>query len=283
MPEFVPKALKRYNYDFTKTKRHSPGAFGKPQYGAKQQLVTEDDSPLLDKQGILLLQSIIGTFLWYCRVLDLTGLVSLGQLAQMVSHPTEKSMQAAQDLLQYFATYPHASITYKASDMILRIHSDASYLSEPNAGSRLGAIEYLGSEGDENEPPTNGLINVVCCRSDVVTSSACETEWAAIFKACKEAIETRQTLSDLGFPQQATTVTSDNKCAVGLTNGTLKPERSKAMDMRFHWTKDRVRQGQFVGRWAPGDTNYADFFTKHHPIKHHQLMRQFYVQDIHLP
>jgi hypothetical protein len=40
--------------------------------------------------------------------------------------------------LDYAATYPNAIITYKASDMILAIHSDTSYLSEPKARSRAG-------------------------------------------------------------------------------------------------------------------------------------------------
>ena len=71
-----------------------------------------------------------------------------------------------------------------------------------------------------------------------------------------------------------------NKCAVDLANDTLKPKRSKAMDMRFHWTKDRVRQGQFIVRWRPGMDNYADFFTKLHPPKHHRETRSYYVQDV---
>ena len=54
-------------------------------------------------------------------------------------------------------------------------------------------------------------------------------------EASKKAQESRQSFANLGFPQQATVGTSDNKCAVGLCNGTVKPKRSKAMDMRFHW------------------------------------------------
>ena len=33
--------------------------------------------------------------------------------------------------------------------------------------------------------------------------------------------------------------------------------------MRFYWVKDRVQQGQFHIYWAPGTSNYADYFTKH--------------------
>ena len=38
-------------------------------------------------------------------------------------------------LLDYLATHPDAKIRYHASDMVLNIHSDASYLSEIGAKS----------------------------------------------------------------------------------------------------------------------------------------------------
>ena len=39
------------------------------------------------------------------------------------------------------------------------------------------------------------------------------------------------------------------------------------MDTRFHWTRDRVRQGQFIVSWRPGLQNLADIFTKALPVK----------------
>jgi hypothetical protein len=71
-----------------------------------------------------------------------TGLVALGRLGQDVAHPTQKSMDHALELLRYFATFPTASVTHVASDMILRVHTDASYLSERNAGS-LSYLIYI--------------------------------------------------------------------------------------------------------------------------------------------
>jgi hypothetical protein len=47
MAEFVTKALKCYGYDFSKGKRYSPGGYVKPDYGAFQQLVKDDDTPQL--------------------------------------------------------------------------------------------------------------------------------------------------------------------------------------------------------------------------------------------
>ena len=41
--------------------------------------------------------------------------------------------------------------------------------------------------------------------------------------------------------------------------------------------QDRVNQGHFLICWATGKMNLADYFTKHHPVSHHKLMRPFYV------
>jgi hypothetical protein len=45
---------------------------------------------------------------------------------------------------------------------------------------------------------------------------------------------------------------TDNTTATGYSNGTIKQKRTKAMDMRFYWIKDRVKQGQFNVYWGPG-------------------------------
>ena len=52
--------------------------------------------------------------------------------------------------------------------------------------------------------------------------------------------------------------------------------KSKAIDMRFCWLRDRVEQGQFKIHWAPGDENWADHFAKHHSPTHHKRVRPIY-------
>jgi hypothetical protein len=52
--------------------------------------------------------------------------------------PTEKTMQRVDQFLDYMWMHPDAIIRYCASDMILNVHSDASYLSAPKARSRAG-------------------------------------------------------------------------------------------------------------------------------------------------
>ncbi len=45
---------------------------------------------------------------------------------------------------------------------------------------------------------------------------------------------------------------------------------SKSLDMRLHWVRDRIRQGQFVVQHLPGLQNIADFFTKALPVARHK-------------
>jgi hypothetical protein len=49
------------------------------------------------------------------------------------------------------------------------------------------------------------------------------------------------------------------------------------MDMRWHWIKDRARQGQFLVYYRPGKDNLADPFSKHYPPVHIAAMKPKFV------
>jgi hypothetical protein len=51
------------------------------------------------------------------------------------------------------------------------------------------------------------------------------------------------TLEELGHTQPPMPMEKDNTTATGYSNGTITQKRTKAMDMRFYWIKDRVKQG----------------------------------------
>ena len=73
--------------------------------------------------------------------------------------------------------------------------------------------------------------------------------------------------------QPARPIKTDNSTAQGVISGTIKQKRSKAIDVRFCWLRDRVDQGQFRVCWDAGKNNAADYPTKHHSGKHHWRWR----------
>ncbi len=108
-------------------------------------------------------------------------------------------------------------------------------------------------------------------------SSATEAELAGLYLMACEAIYIRIILEELGLAQHPTPLQTDNAMADGVINGKVQPKQTKAMDIRIHWLRNRECQGQCRIYWHPGKLNYADYWTKHHPKKHHCNMQKKFL------
>ena len=65
--------------------------------------------------------------------------------------------------MDYLENHPDDNIRYHASDMILQIHSDASYLTEPKSQSRIGGHFFSGKDTEKVKPIyLNGTIHTLC-------------------------------------------------------------------------------------------------------------------------
>ena len=142
----------------------------------------------------------------------------------------------------------------------------------------------MGNNTDESSPDAppsllNGAIHINSSIMNNVMASATEAEVGALFYNAQDGCTFWQCLDFLGHPQPATPIQTDNACAEGIINDTVKQKRSKAIDMRFYWVRDRVRQGQFNIYWKKGQDNKADYFTKHHSPSHHRAMRPIYLHE----
>ena len=88
--------------------------------------------------SIRFIQQVTGTILFYARAIDPMMLVALSAIASEQSKPTEAMMEKTRQFLDYVVTHPDATLTYRASNMVLNMHSDTSYLIEPKARSKAG-------------------------------------------------------------------------------------------------------------------------------------------------
>jgi hypothetical protein len=161
-------------------------------------------------------------------------LVPLSALASQFSTATTKTIKVVSHLLDYCIIHPEATIRYYASDMQLKIHSDASYLSEPKAKSRIGGYFYFGGKTDSRmKPLSNGPL---LCQTKVLkyVISSVAAEFGALFVNAKEGTVTRTTLSEMGHNQDATDLTTDNTTADVIINSTVHQKQSKAIDLRFY-------------------------------------------------
>ena len=103
------------------------------------------------------------------------------------------------------------------------------------ARSRAGGHFYLTNHDEKKS--NNGSVLTISSIIKHIMASASEAKLAAMFNNYLKVIPLRITLEEMGHPQSPTNVTVNNSTAHGLTQGTIIPKKSKAMDMRFHWLK----------------------------------------------
>eukprot|EP00957_Ditylum_brightwellii_P191659 14591582-Ditylum_brightwellii.AAC.1 len=72
--------------------------------------------------------------------------------------------------------------------MVLKVHSDASYLSEKEARSKAGGYFFLGNRHNKK---FNGPLHILSTIIHNVMTSAAEAELGALFENAKEAVTIR--------------------------------------------------------------------------------------------
>jgi hypothetical protein len=153
MPGYIKAALHKYQHPAPARPEHAPHTRNPPIYGAKTQFVSDPTtSPALSDKDVKKLQQLTGTLLYYARAVDPTLIMPISVLASEQSNATEVTADKIIKLLNYCNTHPESKIRYHASEMILHIHRDASYISENEATSRVGGFFYMGNatKNDKN-------------------------------------------------------------------------------------------------------------------------------------
>ena len=147
MPNYINEVRAKAHHANPKKPQHAPAKYNQPTYGATiQHMDPPDNSPRVSEKEIKAIQVIVGSLLYYAIAIDNTILPVLGDIASEQIKATTKTQEKVNHLLDYMATNPNATIEYKASDMILHVHSDASYLSLSKACSRAAGIHFLSTK-----------------------------------------------------------------------------------------------------------------------------------------
>ena len=231
MPGYIERTLQRFKHIASPQAEHAPHPWQRPTYGAKTQFAAmPDDSPSLDAADKTRILEVLGTLLFYARAIDSTMLTAIGELATEQSQATKSTMKKLSQLLNYCAAHPDATVRFNASDMILAVESDASYLSVVKGRSRAAGYffltDHLASPTSSYKP--NGAVHILCHIMREVLSSAAEAELGALFHNGKEACPLRIALEELGHPQPATPMATDNNTASGIATDTVKQKTVKS-------------------------------------------------------
>ena len=164
MPGYVCRQLLKYKHVTLSCPQHCPYSPEPKKYGSTAQapLPIDTSQPLGEKE-IKAVQKIVGSILYYARAVDMTVLMALSTIASEQTKGTKQTMEKALQVLNYLATHPNATIPFRATDMVMNIHSDVSYLLAPNSRSRACGHFFLGWRPVDGEPIClNGAFHMLC-------------------------------------------------------------------------------------------------------------------------
>ena len=90
-------------------------------------------------------------------------------------------------------------------------------------------------------------------------------------------------LKELVHPQPPTPMHCVNATAAGISNGSVKPQRSRSIEMRYFYICDQVKNGELDVIWHPGKENMGDYASKHHDAIHQQNVQALSLHEQNSP
>ncbi|KAI3791603.1 hypothetical protein L2E82_05458 [Cichorium intybus] len=171
---------------------------------------------------------------------------------------------------------------WKAVQWILRYLRGTSSMCLRYGQSNTGVVGYVdsdfGKDLDKRRSITGYAFTLNGCAiswkaqlQSTVALSSTEAEYMAITEAVKEDIWLKGMFRELDDRIKVTTVFCDNQSAIFLSEDQMFHDRTKHIDIRYHFVRDIIEKGDCVIEKIDTDYNPADVFTKSLPIAKFKL------------
>jgi hypothetical protein len=108
-----------------------------------------------------------------------------------------------------------------------------------------------------------GAISWKTKRQPTTALSTAEAEYMALSLATQEVAWIRTFLTEIGYqPIDATTMYQDNQSSIAIARNCSVSNRSKHIDIRHHFIRERIEAGDITVKYCPTEDMVADILTK---------------------
>lgn len=186
---------------------------------------------------------------------DISACVNI--LAQRVANPRVADLTEAKRAVKYLSGTK--SLRLRFSGGVSSNHSLISFSDANWAESRTDRKSNSGIVCLLNGAPVSWSSK----KQGVVATSTTEAELYALAEAAKDLVWFHQLLKDfdvnIHFP---IALSSDNQSAIKMLTNDKFSQRTKHIDVQFHFLKDLVSVGKLSLNYVPTESNVADLLTK---------------------
>lgn len=193
-------------------------------------------------------------FLIQCTRPDIA--FAVGMLSRHLKNPTHRDWERAKRVLRYLKGTIGYGIKYQTDqEEELVVYSDADYAADTE--TRCSTTGYLSMLA-------GGPITWKSQLQKTVALSTMEAEYMAVSAAVQETIWLRRLLKELGEQDGAspTTVYCDNQSAICFTKNPVQHQRSKHIDVRYHFARQAQEENVVAVKYLPTEQMVADPLTK---------------------
>ncbi|KAG8472574.1 hypothetical protein CXB51_034372 [Gossypium anomalum] len=201
--------------------------------------------------------SAVGSLMYamVCSRPDLSYAVSA--VSRYMANPGKEHWKAVQWILRYLRGTTDVCLQFGRTEDGVIGYVDADFAGDLDRRRSLtGYVFTIGG----------CAISWKATLQTTVALSTTEAEYMAITEACKEAIWLKGLFSELNEDLQISTVFCDSQSAIFLTKDQMFHERTKHIDVRYHFVRDIIARGDIVLSKISTHENPADMMTKSLPI-----------------
>ena len=108
----------------------------------------------------------------------------------------------------------------------------------------------------------NALVSWACKKQACVALSMSEAEYIAAGSSCAQILWLKQQLRDYGLDLGCIPLWCDNTSAINITKNPVMHSRTKHIDIRHHFLRDHVLQGDVEVTFVDTYDHLATIFTK---------------------
>ena len=181
------------------------------------------------------------------------------KLSQYLSKPLKEHWVAVKHVLRYLKCTLDYELCYrKCADGLTVIgYSDADWASSTD--DRRSTTGYCFSL-----TKTGPLISWKSRKQRTVALSSCEAEYMALSATVQESLYLIQLLKDISCEYQfgPPVIFGDNQGAIALSKNPVNRQRSKHIDVRYHFIRDEINNGKVIVQYCPTADMVADIMTK---------------------
>jgi hypothetical protein len=228
----------------------------------------KDEDETDNFKDIRLYQELVGCLIYMMTSTRPDLSFSVSKLASKMSNPSERDWGAAKDVLRFIKGTVDNKLVFCKSENEPHItgYCDADWAGSRDRKSTTGYV-FMTNE-------SSAFVSWKSKKQSIVALSSCEAEYIAMAHAVQEGLFLQKIFVEMYGVKSEIKLHVDNQGAVALSKNKVCQQKSKHIDVKYHFMRSHIETGRVCPVHVPTSINKADALTK--PLSGNRLNALLY-------